>query len=58
MIHLFVRKRGKRAASKAAPFFYSGLLDFVRWEGEKPITVWWRLRAPVSDELWELVRSR
>jgi len=50
-IHLFVRKRGKRANSTAAPFFYCGELVFERWEGERPITVWWRLKVPLGEEL-------
>lgn len=28
-----------------------GTLDFQRWEGEKPITVWWRLREAVPESL-------
>lgn len=54
-IHLIVRKRGKRANSTAAPFFYCGELEFERWEGERPITVWWRLRAPLNEELWAML---
>jgi superfamily II DNA or RNA helicase/HKD family nuclease len=54
-IHLFVRKRGKRANSTAAPFFYCGELVFERWEGERPITVWWRLKVPLAGELWEML---
>lgn len=50
-ILLFVRKRAKRANSTAAPFFYCGELVFDRWEGERPITVWWRLKTPLSGEL-------
>lgn len=51
VIHLFVRKRGKRANSTAAPFFYCGELVFERWEGERPITVWWRLKVPLSGDM-------
>jgi superfamily II DNA or RNA helicase/HKD family nuclease len=54
-IHLFVRKRGKRANSTAAPFFYCGELVFERWEGERPITVWWRLKVPLQGELWGML---
>jgi superfamily II DNA or RNA helicase/HKD family nuclease len=50
-IHLFVRKRGKRGNSTAAPFFYCGELVFDRWDGERPITVWWRLKTALSGEL-------
>ncbi len=54
-IHLFVRKRGKRANSTAAPFWYCGELAFERWEGEQPITVWWRLKVPLAGELWAVL---
>ena len=54
-IHLFVRKRAKRANSTAAPFFYCGDLVFERWEGEQPITVWWRLKMPLPGELWAML---
>ena len=42
-VHLLVRKTGK-IGQKAAPFIYCGQLEFQRWEGARPITVWWRLR--------------
>ncbi|MCB9878197.1 MAG: DUF3427 domain-containing protein [Planctomycetes bacterium] len=50
-VHLFVRKRGKRANSTAAPFLYCGEVVFERWEGERPITVWWRLKVPLAEDL-------
>lgn len=49
-IHLFVRKEGKERG-RTMPFYYCGLLDFLEWEGEKPITVKWRLREPLSGGL-------
>ena len=49
-IHLFVRLE-KMAGNKAAPFTYCGLVDFERWEGNKPITVWWQLVEPVPERL-------
>ena len=52
-IHLLVRKRSK-IRSKAAPFIYCGEVDFVEWEGEKPITVRWRLREPLFPRLAQL----
>ncbi|MDB4736516.1 DUF3427 domain-containing protein, partial [Planctomycetota bacterium] len=50
-IHLFVRKEGKTRAGTASPFTYCGLLEFNRWESEKPITVWWRLIQPLSSSV-------
>ncbi len=49
-IHLFVRKV-KKIQSKAAPFVYCGDVDFVDWEGDKPITIRWRLHEPLTQEL-------
>ena len=49
-IHLFVRARPKDGA-KTAGFVYCGPVEFQRWEGEKPITVWWRLAAVVPEPL-------
>jgi len=49
-VHLFVRPRAKEGG-KTAAFVYCGPVEFQRWEGEKPITVWWRLATPVPEEL-------
>jgi superfamily II DNA or RNA helicase/HKD family nuclease/diadenosine tetraphosphate (Ap4A) HIT family hydrolase len=51
-VHLLVRPRAKLANSKGAPFYYCGLLDFIEWTGDQPITVQWRLRTPVPRALW------
>ena len=49
-VHLFVRKVGK-IQQKAAPFVYCGDVDFVSWEGDKPITIRWRLHNPLTQEV-------
>lgn len=49
-VHLFVRRHGK-IDGRAAPFTYCGELDFVSWQGEKPITVIWKLRNQLSASL-------
>lgn len=49
-VHLLIR-RTKKIGSKAAPFVYCGEVDFQDWEGNKPITVRWRLKEPLSDNL-------
>jgi superfamily II DNA or RNA helicase/diadenosine tetraphosphate (Ap4A) HIT family hydrolase len=49
-VHLFVRAQSK-VNGKTIPFIYCGTLEFERWEGEKPITVWWRLREPVPERV-------
>lgn len=44
---LFIRQRSKTSNGKASPFVYCGSVDFVDWNGDKPITVNWRLREEV-----------
>lgn len=52
-VHLLVRKTG-RIAGKGAPFIYCGDVGFVDWNGEKPITVRWKLDTKLSDRLANL----
>ncbi len=52
-IHLLVRKTAK-IGQKAAPFIYCGDVDFIDWEGERPITIRWRLETPLSEPLARL----
>jgi hypothetical protein len=51
-VHLFVR-RHPTIRGKAEPFIYCGELEYKRWEGEKPITVWSTLAQPVPQSLWD-----
>ncbi|PHO02093.1 restriction endonuclease subunit R [Rhodobacteraceae bacterium 4F10] len=48
-LHLFVRD-SKLRAGKAAPFHYCGQVSFQSWQGEKPISVVFRLKDPLSGE--------
>jgi superfamily II DNA or RNA helicase/diadenosine tetraphosphate (Ap4A) HIT family hydrolase/HKD family nuclease len=50
-VRLFVRRRAN-VRGETQPFYYCGKLDFVRWEGERPITVWWALEEGVPEGLW------
>ncbi len=54
-VHLFIRKESKRADGRAAPFVYCGPVTFVDWEGEKPITIRWRLGAEVPKTMRALL---
>ncbi len=38
------------------PFLYAGTLEFQRWEGEKPITVWGRMEEAVPEGVWGELR--
>ena len=53
-VELFVRKRAKTSGGKTENYIYCGAVDFVDWQGNLPITVRWKLRAPLSDELARL----
>lgn len=52
-IHLFVRKTSK-IDGRAAPFLYCGECEFLGWEGDRPITVRWKLKSPVPER-WRSV---
>jgi superfamily II DNA or RNA helicase/diadenosine tetraphosphate (Ap4A) HIT family hydrolase len=51
-VHLFIRKT-KKLGGKAAPFTYFGAVDFVDWEGDKPISIRWKLRSKLPGKLVE-----
>jgi len=50
-IHLFVREQ-KRQEGQIGGFIYCGELMFRDWQGEKPISVAWKLRNPLSNAVW------
>lgn len=52
-VHLFVRPSKLRGTS-GAPFIYCGIVAFESWEGEKPITVTWKLPSEVPRHLRRL----
>ena len=49
-LHLFVRMEKLRGKT-ASPFTYCGTVGFESWEGEKPISVNWRLSEAVPHRL-------
>jgi hypothetical protein len=53
-IHLFVRPTPKERG-QATPFTYCGELTFERWDGDNPITVWWRAKE-VPPEMRDRLR--
>jgi hypothetical protein len=56
-VHLFVRQRAK-VAGRVQPFVYCGEVEFEGWEGEKPITVRWKLASPVGLQREQTKSSR
>ena len=55
-VHLFVRPRAKTGDGRGAAFYYCGPVEFVSWTGDRPITVVWKLTAPVPRALWTELR--
>ena len=56
-IHLFVREQ-KRQEGQVWGFIYCGQVIFRDWQGEKPISVVWRLCDPLSPSLWGKLGGR
>ena len=54
-VHLFARATAK-VRGETQPFAYAGELEFQRWEGDNPITVWWGLMAEVPRGEWGAVK--
>ena len=53
-VHLLVRPT-RKIGSLTAPYYYCGLLEFVDWEGEKPITIEWAMVSPLPEHLHRLM---
>jgi hypothetical protein len=52
-VHLFVRRKKRQPTRGSMPFIYCGDVVFQRWEGEKPITVWWSLPTALPEALFQ-----
>ena len=50
-LHLFVRDK-KKYGSQSVPFIYCGQPSFLRWDGDKPITLQWKVDPPIPRWLW------
>ncbi len=48
---LFVRERKSLPGGLAAPYAFLGPADYVSHEGSRPVSVTWRLRAPMPTRL-------
>jgi hypothetical protein len=56
-IHLFVREQ-KRQEGQVGGFIYCGEVQFQGWQGEKPISVVWKLRNPLSAAMWSKLGNK
>jgi superfamily II DNA or RNA helicase/HKD family nuclease/SOS-response transcriptional repressor LexA len=54
-VHLFVR-RDKLERGKGAPFYYCGTMTYQQHEGERPMSVTWKLDSPLSLVLFGYFR--
>jgi hypothetical protein len=54
LVHLFVRKNKRIPGGGSAPFYYCGELQFVDWEGDRPVTIRWSLGEPLPSRLRDL----
>src|SRR5580693_6448867 len=45
-------QKPKTPDGRGESFLYCGLVNFVSWTGEKPITVVWSLAKPLPEPLW------
>jgi superfamily II DNA or RNA helicase len=54
-VRLFVRPN-KRTGPTPTQFIYCGEVEFVSWEGDRPITVRWRLENRVPQSLWATLK--
>jgi superfamily II DNA or RNA helicase/HKD family nuclease len=54
-VQLFVRAAAK-TRGETQQFVYCGPLSFERSQGDKPITVWWRLAEPMPDAKFSALR--
>ena len=55
-VHLFVRARAKNRNGRAEHFIYCGELSFISWQGDRPISVKWRLSQPVPQHLHTVLK--
>jgi superfamily II DNA or RNA helicase/diadenosine tetraphosphate (Ap4A) HIT family hydrolase/HKD family nuclease len=56
-VHLFVRNKKKVVGGRTAPFVYCGEVEFAGWEGDRPITIRWKLSTPLPERLQKLLMT-
>ncbi|MCB9701183.1 MAG: DUF3427 domain-containing protein [Myxococcales bacterium] len=55
-ILLFVRQRRKDERGETRPYLLLGQCELLRWEGERPMKIEWRLRTPMPAWFFEASR--
>ena len=56
-IFLCVRESSDEVRSFTPTFRMAGLADYLRHEGEAPMSIWWKLRQPLDLETWKLAAA-
>lgn len=52
-----IREFSEDEFGNTAPFTIAGLADFDRFEGGKPMKIWWRLREPLGPDLYRIASA-
>jgi hypothetical protein len=53
---LFVRSQKRDERGDTVPYTFLGPLEIERWQGEKPISIVWRLLHPMPADVFESAR--
>jgi superfamily II DNA or RNA helicase len=53
-ILLFAREHRQSRSGLSSPFYFLGAADYVSHEGERPISITWRLRHPLPAKLYRV----
>ena len=56
-ILLAVRESNEPFRGFTPTFRLAGLADYLRHEGEAPMSIWWKLRQPLDLETWKLAAA-
>ena len=51
---IFMRPQRTGTVAKAAPYLLLGMADYVQHQGEKPISITWKLRRPMPQDQFAL----
>ncbi len=52
-----IREFSEDEFGNTAPFTIAGLADFQRFEGAKPLKIWWKLRDPLDPDLYRVASA-
>jgi len=56
-VHLFLRDRKLLAHGATAPYVFAGPVEYITHEGDRPVSLTWRLETLLPEELFEVART-